>query len=68
MTECPHRPAIYPLEQIRLGHHEFRQYGEKRERQQYVLWIYLDYVLIIGHRLTVLALWCLCTQMSLILD
>ena len=45
MAEFSDRPAIYALEQIRRGHHEHRRHGEKRQRQQYVLRIHLDYVL-----------------------
>src|SRR4029077_4378416 len=46
MAQFPYRPAIHALDQIRRGHHEYRRYGEKRQRQQYVLCIYLDDVLI----------------------
>jgi hypothetical protein len=40
------RIGLHALDQIRWGHHEYRRYGKKRQRQQYVLRIYLDYVLI----------------------
>src|SRR4029077_2869969 len=50
MAEFPHRLAIYALDQIRWRHHEHRRYGEKREQQQHILRIHLDYVLTEGWR------------------
>src|ERR1700760_337792 len=46
MAEFPHRSAIYTLDQVRRRHDEYRWYGEKRERQQHVLCLRLDDVLI----------------------
>jgi hypothetical protein len=46
MAQFPHRPAIYALDQVRRSHDELRRDGKKRERQQYVLCLRLDHVLV----------------------
>src|SRR6516165_1109144 len=46
MAEFPHRTAIHSLDQIRRSDNEYRWHGKKRQRQQYLLWVHLDDVLI----------------------